>query len=273
MIVVTHLPLPSKLLKVLQSSTVVALCGAGVSTASGIPDYRGKDGLWVRSPKALEGAHISSYLASAELRERAWMERLTSPYRFASPNEAHFILQRLVLEGRISSIVTQNVDGLQSQAGTTSDYLMEVHGNLRKSLCLSCGNTQDMETTLLRVKAGNHDPRCETITETGPCGGILKSTAISFGQALDPVTMNRAQKAFESSEVILVLGSSLTVNPIAANVERWRRAGKVLVIVNLLPTRYDEVADFVVRADVADVLRALAESSPSSVAPESVVPR
>ncbi len=263
--------LPSKLLEVFQSASVVALCGAGVSTASGIPDYRGKDGLWVRSPKALEGAHISNYLSSAELREKAWLGRLTSPYRFARPNEAHILLQRLVLDGRLEYIVTQNVDGLQGAAGTTPDRLIEVHGNQRKSRCLSCGDAQDMELTLLRVKAGNPDPRCEAITDAGLCGGILKSAAISFGQTLDPETISRAQKAFKCSEMILVLGSSLTVNPIASIVERWKRTGKMLAIVNLLPTRYDEIADFVIRCDVVDVLRDLFESSSTNIATESVL--
>ncbi len=256
-----ELDVPSELSELFYKVKVVALCGAGVSTASGIPDYRGKDGLWIKSPKALEGAHISNYLAKKELRERAWLERLSSPYRFAEPNKTHFVLQKLVSDGHLQYVVTQNVDGLQSTAGTPADRLIEIHGNLRESLCLSCGNRVDMEKTLVRVAKGELDPRCDVTTEMGSCGGVLKSTAISFGQPLGSETIKRAQRAFGECEMILVLGSSLTVNPISAIVRRWKRAGKTLAIVNSTPTRCDDIADFVIRGDVGEVLEKLAEDT------------
>ncbi|SHE96261.1 NAD-dependent deacetylase [Ferrithrix thermotolerans DSM 19514] len=249
-----------RFLEVFSNSKVVAVCGAGLSTASGIPDYRGENGVWVKDPRALAGAHIKNYLADVEIRKNAWRDRLSSPYRGARPNIAHYALDVLVQQGLLDLIVTQNVDGLQRMAGTASKKIVEIHGNINSSLCLSCGHTEPMENTLIRVEEGEEDPRCLIEVDGSICGGVIKSTAISFGQKIDPELIRNVQYSLERCDLILVLGSSLTVNPVASIVVKWVRMGKELGIVNLQPTRYDHLAQYLFHEDVGEILCLLADT-------------
>ncbi|RZQ59272.1 SIR2 family NAD-dependent protein deacylase [Amycolatopsis suaedae] len=227
------------------------MTGAGISTDSGIPDFRGPNGVWTRDPKAERMSSLQSYVDSGQLRERVWQTRLTHPSWQARPNAGHHALVRLERAGRLRTTVTQNIDGLHQKAGADPDRVVELHGTLAESVCLSCGDRRDMREALDRVDGGEADPDCLV------CGGILKSATISFGQALDPEVLARARAAAESCDLMLVAGSSLTVQPAAGLVGRAAAHGAAVIICNASPTPYDDVAEVVLRDPLSDVLPAL----------------
>jgi len=167
----------------------MALTGAGISTESGIPDFRGPEGVWTRDPTAERLSHIDAYLADPTVRVESWQRRMAHPAWTAAPNSGHLALAELERRGRLQSLVTQNIDGLHALAGTSPDILVEIHGTMRDVACLSCGERGPAEATFQRVRAGEEDPPCRS------CGGILKSATISFGQALVPADLERAQVA------------------------------------------------------------------------------
>jgi len=252
-----------------QAHRVVALTGAGISTGSGIPDYRGPNGLWTRDPKAERASSLSQYLSDADLRRLAWRNRLSSPAWDAVPNPGHRALVALERSGRLSAVVTQNIDELHQRAGHDPSRVLELHGTMFWSRCWSCGDRRPMAETLARVRAGEDDPRC--VAEPGDgavtgsrsvdgelrCGGILKSDTISFGQALDPAVLAAAQELVRRADLLLAIGSSLAVQPAAGLVPLAKRSGARVVIVNAEPTRLDAVADAVVRGEISLVLPAL----------------
>lgn len=231
---------------------VVALTGAGISTESGIPDFRGPQGVWTRDPSAERMATIDVYLAEPAVRERAWRMRLDSPMREAEPNDAHRALVTLERSDALHVLVTQNVDGLHHAAGQDPERVIEIHGNVRQAKCTTCDWRGPMADTLARVAAGEADPPCTA------CGGILKSATISFGESLVVADLERATRAAETADVFLALGTSLGVSPAAALPEIALRAGARLVIVNGEPTPFDTVADVVLRDRLGEVLPALA---------------
>jgi NAD-dependent deacetylase len=236
-------------------STVV-LTGAGVSTESGIPDFRGPNGVWTRDPRAERLSNIGYYLADPAIRREAWLRRLDHPAWDARPNQAHRALASLASAGRVELLITQNIDGLHLAAGTPPERLIEIHGSIRESVCLACGDRRPMTETLHRVRAGEPDPACLA------CGGILKSATISFGQNLDPELLTRAQEASAAADLFLAIGTSLTVYPVARFPELALAGGGRLVILNAEPTPLDDRAHAVLRGQAATVLAGLVAALP-----------
>lgn len=234
------------------ANAVVALTGAGISTESGIPDFRGPQGLWTKDPGAERLSSLQAYMEDPELRVRAWRSRMEHPAWAASPNAGHLALAELERKGRLHTLVTQNIDGLHQKAGTSPERLIEIHGTLREVMCMSCDDRAPMEAALTRVKAGEDDPPCRT------CGGVLKSATISFGQPLNEGDMERARAAAESCDVFLAIGTSLTVYPVAYLPAVAARAGARVVVMNAEPTRYDASADVVLDVPLGSALPAIA---------------
>ena len=227
---------------------VVALTGAGISTDSGIPDFRGPNGVWTKNPAAEKASNLSHYVADPEVRRAAWRSRLESPAWRAEPNDGHRAFVALERQSKLHTLVTQNIDELHQRAGSDPSLVVEVHGTMRRVACLSCGETAPMERALERVRAGEDDPPCRS------CGGILKSATISFGQSLVADDIERAFAAAEACDLLLAVGTSLTVHPVADLVPTAKRAGARLVIVNAEPTPFDDLADAVVGGSISEVL-------------------
>lgn len=230
------------------ASRITALTGAGISTDSGIPDFRGPNGLWTRDPEAEKLSNLHDYVASADVRRRAWQARLDHPAWRASPNPAHDAFVTLQRRGTLTAIITQNIDELHQRAGSDPDTVVELHGTMFHTECLDCGDRRDMAEALDRVRAGAEDPPCAV------CGGILKSATISFGQALDAAVLERARVAAISCDVLVAAGTSLTVHPAAGLVDIAAGTGASIVVCNASPTPYDDIADVVLREPLAEVL-------------------
>jgi NAD-dependent deacetylase len=234
-----------------ESSRIVALTGAGISTDSGIPDFRGPQGVWTRNPKAEKLSNIHFYMSDPEVRILAWQSRLDHPAWHAEPNAGHRALAELERRGKLHALVTQNIDGLQQRAGSSPGKVIEVHGTMHDAVCMSCSWRGPMQPVLDRVRAGEDDPRC------GQCGGILKSATISFGQALVPEVIDRAMRAAAEADLLLAIGTTLKVFPVAGAVPIAKTAGARVVIVNAEPTPFDDIADAVLRMPIGEVLPAL----------------
>ena len=233
------------------SSRIVALTGAGISTESGVPDFRGPRGVWTTNPKAERLSNIHHYMSDPEVRRLAWQSRLNHPAWSATPNAGHRALVELERRGTLHALVTQNIDGLHQQAGHAPARVIEVHGTMREVMCMSCRWRGPTGATLDRVRAGDDDPACEQ------CGGILKSATISFGQSLDPAVIDRAMQAAARADLLLVIGTSLQVYPIAGAVPVAKSAGARIVIVNAEPTPLDEIADATLREPIGEILPVL----------------
>ena len=227
---------------------VVVLTGAGISTDSGIPDFRGPQGVWTRNPKAERLSDIRHYMADPEVRRLAWQSRLEHPAWSAKPNRGHAALVELERRGTLHALITQNIDELHQVAGNSPQRVIEVHGTVRKVVCMSCGWRGPMQDTLERVRAGEADPACRA------CGGILKSATISFGQALVPEVIERAMRAAGEAEVLLAAGTSLQVYPVAGAVPAAKSAGARVVIVNAEPTALDDLADALLPGSISAIL-------------------
>jgi NAD-dependent deacetylase len=231
--------------------SVVALTGAGISTDSGIPDFRGPKGVWTRDPEAMKLSSIEHYVADPEVRRRSWQERLHHPAWSATPNAAHRALVDLERADRLTAIITQNIDGLHQRAGSDPALVIELHGTLFETECLSCGDHGPMRATLDRVALGEADPACAA------CGGILKSATISFGQSMNMETLEKAAEAAMFCKSFVAIGTSLTVHPAAGLVEVAHNHGARVVIVNDAETPYDPLAAHVIRAPISEVLPVL----------------
>jgi NAD-dependent deacetylase len=227
---------------------VVVLTGAGISTDSGIPDFRGPQGLWTRNPAAEKASDIGHYLADVEVRRSAWRNRVEAPMWSAEPNGSHRCLVDLERSGRLHALVTQNVDGLHQAAGHDPRNVIEVHGTARYTRCWDCDDRRPMNETLDRVRRGEADPPCLV------CGGILKSDTISFGQSLVPEVIERAMRVASECDVLLAIGSTLSVYPVAGCVPTAKRAGATVIILNGGPTEMDAIADHLVVGRIGDVL-------------------
>ena len=227
---------------------IVVLTGAGISTDSGIPDFRGPQGIWTRNPAAEKMATLQHYVADPEVRKRAWQSRLDTFARQREPNAGHRALVVLERRGVLHALITQNVDGLHQAAGSSPEKMVEIHGTIHEVTCLDCGERAPMERALARVRAGEVDPSCRT------CGGILKSATISFGQALVPEDLERAMESASACDLLLAVGSTLAVYPIAGVVPVAKRAGARVVILNAEPTEMDEIADAVLSGSISEIL-------------------
>ncbi len=231
-----------------EARRIVVLTGAGISTDSGIPDFRGPQGVWTQNPEAEKMATIHHYVADPEVRKRAWRSRLESPALSAAPNPGHRALVALEQRGKLLALLTQNVDGLHQKAGSSPSLVVQIHGTAREVTCLACGERAPMERALARVRAGEDDPPCRT------CGGILKSVTVSFGQSLVPEDLRRAEQAARASDLMLAVGTKLSVYPIAGVVPIAKEAGARVVIVNAEPTEMDALADVVLRGSISALL-------------------
>ena len=236
-----------------QARRVLVLTGAGISTDSGIADFRGPQGVWTKNPEAEKMATLQAYVADPELRARSWQNRLTSPMWSAPPNAGHRALVDLERSGRLELLVTQNIDGLHQKAGSDPARIVEIHGTSLDVMCLSCGDRQPAEPVHDRVRAGETDPSCTV------CGGILKSATISFGQSLVAEDLFRAEEAASHCDLLLAVGSTLAVFPAAGLVPVAVQHGAVAIIVNGEPTEMDGLADVVLRDSISEVLPALVE--------------
>lgn len=230
---------------------ITVLTGAGISTESGIPDFRGPNGLWTRDPSAKRLFSLQAYRSDPQVRREAWRRRAEHPAWDARPNVAHRALVELERTGRLRAIVTQNIDGLHQLAGSDPALVIELHGTLAETVCLDCADRRPMRQALDRVLAGEADPPCLA------CGGILKSATISFGQHLEPDVLRRAIEAAGQCDLMLVAGSSLTVQPAAGLVGVAAAAGAQVVICNAEPTPYDGLAFAVIRGRLGDVFPTL----------------
>ena len=230
---------------------IVALTGAGISTESGIPDFRGPNGVWTRNPAAEKLSTLQNYLADPEVRKASWRSRLDHPAFTAQPNAGHLALARLERRGKLHALVTQNIDGLHARAGNAPQKIVEVHGNVHGVVCFGCGWKGPMRQVLERVRAGEEDPHCTR------CEGILKSDTISFGQALVPEVIDRAMRVAEEADLMLAVGSTLQVYPVAHAVPIAKSSGARIVIINNQPTQFDALADVVVREPIGQVLAAI----------------
>jgi NAD-dependent protein deacetylase/lipoamidase len=235
------------------AARIVALTGAGISTESGIPDFRGPRGVWTTNPKAEKLSNIHSYMSDPEVRRLSWQSRLDHPAWHAEPNAGHRALVDLERRGQLHALVTQNIDGLHQRAGSSPAKVIEVHGTMRDVTCMACGWRGPMEPVLARVRAGEEDPPCDR------CGGILKSATISFGQALVPDVIDRAMHAAEEADLLLAVGTSLQVYPVAGAVPLAKARGARVVIVNAEPTPFDDIADAVLRDPIGSVLPAICD--------------
>ena len=233
------------------ATRIVALTGAGISTDSGIPDFRGPQGVWTKSPKAEKLSNIAHYMTDPEVRKLSWQSRLDHPAWHAEPNTGHRALVELERCGQLHAIITQNIDGLHQKAGSSPTIVIEVHGTLREAMCMQCHWRGPMEPVLERVRRGETDPPCTR------CGGILKSATISFGQPLVPDVIDRAMRAAKEADLLLAIGSSLQVFPVASIVPFAKSNGARVAILNAGPTPFDDIADVVLQRPIAEVLPSL----------------
>jgi len=227
---------------------VVVLTGAGISTDSGIPDFRGPQGVWTKNPEAEKMATLQHYMSDSEVRKRAWQTRLQMAEREVAPNAGHRALVDLERRGKLHTLLTQNVDGLHQRAGSAPERVVEIHGTLLEVMCMACDERAPMERALVRVREGEVDPPCRS------CGGILKSATISFGQGLVPEDLARADRVARECDLMLAVGSTLGVYPIAGVVPTARGHGARAVIVNGGPTEMDDIADAVLRGSISEIL-------------------
>jgi NAD-dependent deacetylase len=227
---------------------VVILSGAGISTESGIPDFRGPQGVWTRDPDAEKLSDIRYYMADAKIRKKAWQARLVHPAWEAQPNAGHEAIAALERRGKLHALITQNIDGLHQKAGNSPERVIEVHGTVLKVVCMSCGWKGPMQETLVRLLTGEDDPPCTL------CGGILKSDTVSFGQNLVPEVIARAMRSATEADCFIAIGTSLQVYPIAGAVPQAKASGARVVIVNAEPTPFDDMADAVLNEPIGKTL-------------------
>ncbi|MGE0851754.1 MAG: NAD-dependent deacetylase [Hyphomicrobiaceae bacterium] len=229
-----------------EARNVVAFTGAGISTESGIPDYRSPGGIWTK----FRPIEFGDFMASAEARRETWRRKFASDavLRKATPNAGHRALARLVEQGRMTAVVTQNIDGLHQASGVPDDKVIELHGNATYATCLECRRRYELEWVREIFAIDERLPLC-----TG-CGGIIKTATISFGQAMPEAEMERAQEVTLAADLFIVLGSSLVVYPAAGFPIMAKRNGSRLVIVNREPTEQDDLADLVINAEIGSTM-------------------
>ncbi|WP_046468157.1 SIR2 family NAD-dependent protein deacylase [Allosalinactinospora lopnorensis] len=235
------------------SDRVTILTGAGISTDSGIPDFRGPQGLWTTNPGAAAMFDIDTYMSDADVRREVWRMRGAHPAWTAEPNAAHRALAELDRSGRLRALITQNVDGLHQAAGSDPEHVIEVHGTVLWVICMSCGLRTRTPDVLARLEEES-DPRCMD------CGGIQKADTISFGQRLKPDVLEAAIEAAGDCEAFLAVGTSLAVHPVAGLCDIALERGAALVIVNAEPTPYDDAARVVLREPIGEAVPALADA-------------
>ncbi len=232
-----------------EAERISVLTGAGISTDSGIPDFRGPQGLWTRDPAAERASNIQYYVSDSEVRKANWQRRAAGElWADVEPNAGHRALVELERREKLHTLITQNVDELHQRAGSSPGRVVEIHGTTRKAMCLECEWRDDIEVVLDRVRAGDPDPSCER------CGGLLKSATVSFGQSIEAADLHRAQTAALECDLFLAVGTTLAVYPINETVPIAKQAGARVVILNGEETALDSLADVVVNAGISTAL-------------------
>jgi NAD-dependent deacetylase len=226
----------------------VVFTGAGISTESGIPDFRSPGGIWTK----MAPIDFQDFVASAAMRKEAWRRRFAMEETFASvkPNDGHKAVAALVARGLVSQVITQNIDNLHQDSGVPEEQVIELHGNTRYAKCLDCGGRAELDPIRAHFEARGEAPDCRL------CGGILKTATISFGQAMPELEMARAERATLECDLFIVLGSSLVVYPAAGFPALAKRHGAKLAIVNREATQQDEIADLALHAEIGPTLSA-----------------
>ena len=230
---------------------VVFFTGAGISTDSGIPDFRGPQGLWRKNPLAEKTSTLSHYLGDAEVRKVAWQARLENRDRVRMPNDGHRALVEVQNRGILAAVITQNVDGLHQESGIADDKVIELHGTSKFGVCWDCKDRMPIDHHVLRVMAGDPDPHCEL------CGGIIKSDTILFEEGLVDEVFERAHHEASTCDLLIAVGSTLQVSPANGVVVVAKRSGAKVVIVNGEATDFDRFADKVVVGAITPALRAI----------------
>jgi NAD-dependent deacetylase len=225
----------------------VVFTGAGISTESGIPDFRSPGGIWTR----MAPIDFRDFVGSAEMRREAWRRRFAMEESFATatPNAGHKAIAALVADGRVSHVITQNIDNLHQDSGVPEHRIIEIHGNTRYAKCLTCGARMELAPIRAHFEKHGDPPDCPF------CGGIVKTATISFGQTMPEREMARAEEAALACNLFLVLGSSLVVYPAAGFPTLAKRNGARLVIINREPTEQDGIADLVIHREIGATLR------------------
>jgi NAD-dependent deacetylase len=223
--------------KIRENQDIVVFTGAGISTESGIPDFRSPGGIWTRYTPI----PFQEYISSEKARVEAWRRRLETyeAHKTAKPNIGHYFVQSLDQKGKLIGLITQNVDGLHSVAGLADEKIVELHGSNRRVICMKCNKSFDPDEIVKRLVGDFASPKCDA------CGGILKSATISFGQAMPQEAMRKAQEWTERAEIFIIMGSSLQVQPAASFPVVAKHNGALLAIINREATPLDEHADFV----------------------------
>jgi len=230
----------------MRARNAVVFTGAGISTESGIPDFRSPGGVWSR----MAPITYDEFVASEDMRREAWRRKFETDrdIRAAEPNRGHRAVASLVTRGVVSCVITQNIDGLHQRSGIPDERLVELHGNTTYAHCLDCARRYELDPIRAAFEADGTLPLCEA------CGGLVKSATVSFGQAMPEAAMHRAEEATLACDLFLAVGSSLVVFPAAGFPVLAKRNGATLVIVNREPTDLDEFADVVINAEIGDVL-------------------
>ncbi len=230
---------------------IVVLTGAGISTDSGIQDFRGPNGLWTKNPEAEKLATLDHYVSDPEIRRKAWQRRVETLSTTYEPNAGHHAIVAMEAWGTVDTVITQNIDGLHLAAGTSPEKLVEIHGTTRDVMCLSCDDRAPIVAALDRVRAGEADPACRS------CGGILKTATISFGQSLVADDLQRCDAAARRADLVLAVGTTLGVYPVANVVPLAKMHGATVVIVNGGPTEMDDLADVRLEGSISELLPAI----------------
>ena len=229
-----------------RSSNIVVFTGAGISTESGIPDFRSPGGVWDRMPPI----YFDSFMSSAEMRKEAWRRRFAMEEMFvgAKPNAGHLAVAELARRGKVSQVITQNIDNLHQASGVPAERIVELHGNTTYATCLVCSSRYEIAPLKVCFDRDGEIPECRL------CGGLVKAATISFGQPMPEAAMQRAQDATLACDLFLVAGSSLVVYPAAGFPLLAKQTGARLVILNRTPTDQDEYADLVIRRGIGATL-------------------
>ncbi len=229
-----------------EATRIVVFTGAGISTDSGIPDFRGPNGIWTKQKPIF----FDRFLASEDARRETWRRRFESDpiLRAARPNRGHVAIAELVREGKAATVITQNIDGLHQMSGVPDRQVIELHGNTTYATCLDCARRFEISALRAAFESDGCAPRCDL------CGGLVKTATISFGQSMPPAAMVRAEQETLAADLFLAIGSSLVVYPAAGFPELAKRNGAALAIINGQPTGLDEIADLVINHGIGETL-------------------
>ena len=231
------------------SENCVIFTGAGISTESGIPDFRSPGGIWSK----VKPIQFSDFMASEEMRREYWQRKFEfdRDMQSAVPNQGHLAVAKLVQQGKVPLVITQNVDGLHQASGIADEQIIELHGNTTYATCLDCSKRFELTPIRIAFETSGAMPLCDL------CGGIVKNATISFGQAMPVVEMRRAESATLACDLFIAIGSSLVVYPAAGFPEMAKRNGSRLVIINRDPTPMDQKADLVLHTEIGPTLSSI----------------